>query len=111
VHITPEIVEAVYELLRLTPPFKRWKLPHVDEIKIVLTHKDDHFAEFADSFVLYVSLPNNRDLATLISSVAHEMTHLQDYRHGPTPQLRHGKDFKRLAAQVCRAHGFDPAAF
>ncbi len=42
--------------------------------------------------------------------VAHEMCHMRLWQRKKL-HTHHGKDFQRLAKQVCRFHGFDPKEF
>lgn len=46
---------------------------------------------------------------SLMAAMAHEMVHLHQHRSGMA--VSHGAAYKKLAAQVCRVHGFDPMAF
>jgi len=39
----------------------------------------------------------------------HEMIHLRQYLTGD--HEHHGPRFRRMAARVCAAHGFDPKTF
>ena len=59
--------------------------------------------------VIRVSEAKNGFTVTLLASVAHEMCHLRQERIGD--RSHHGAKFKRMAAQVCRAHGFDLKTF
>jgi hypothetical protein len=113
-HLTPEILVQAYELLRATPPFKRWKLPHADEVEFrVAKLSEPHSAEYTFSNTvahrITVCPVENDTLAELLCAMAHEMTHMRQYAGRPGPS--HGPTFKRLAAQVCRVHGFDEATF
>ena len=56
-----------------------------------------------------VSEANNGLAATLLATLAHEMIHLRQYLTGD--REHHGPRFKRMAARVCAAHGFDPKTF
>ena len=59
--------------------------------------------------VIRVSEAKNGFTTTLLASVAHEMCHLRQEAIGD--RSHHGARFKRMAAQVCRAHGFDLKMF
>src|SRR5690349_18038866 len=38
--LTPDIIEGAYEFLRMTPPFRGWRLPPADEVEFVVSrHK------------------------------------------------------------------------
>ncbi|HET7084601.1 MAG TPA: SprT-like domain-containing protein [Rhizomicrobium sp.] len=47
--------------------------------------------------------------ATLLEKMAHELCHLRQHLIGARDA--HGKTFKSMARQVCKAHGFDPKTF
>lgn len=112
--INHEIVEAVYELLRLTPPFRGWKLPHADEVEFHLMVTEAFFGDHVlenGKHRIRLSVPNHKTLARLTETLAHEMTHMKDAENGGRCTAHHGKRFKRLARTVCRYHVFDPGAF
>lgn len=115
-HLTIEMIELSYDLLRETPPFKRWKLPHSDEIQFDIIEVDTHSADYIlvrdKTHRIRINNKWTGTLAKLIANLAHEMVHLRlesvcqndrDDQHGP--------EFQRLAAQVCRHHGFDRKGF
>lgn len=107
-HLTPEMVEACYELLKLTPPFRRWGLPPGDQLvfRILLsTERYAHFRAQSDgAHEIAVSTAKVVTIDLLVQSLAHEMVHLH------MEQLKlganHGSNFKRFAKQVCRHHGW-----
>lgn len=109
-HLTPDLIEAVYELLRATPPFRRWKLPHADDVEFHVIKSgaiDGDCAYDGDRFTIRLSADRHSMLASTIATMAHEMCHMRY----PRDRAHHGKLFKRLAAQVCAVHGFDPKTF
>lgn len=112
-HVTPELVEASYERLRLTLPFKAWGLPHADDLAFHVTNHKDRYAHFTDengkgNREIGISCLTVRSLYALDMALAHEMVHVKEWL-----ELRakfkgiHGRRFNQLAAQVCRVHGFD----
>lgn len=117
-HLTPALMEATYDLLRMTPPFKRWKLPPGEEIKFLVTCHDDRHGHFTTHVrwkhprigmsVVYV-----KTLQQLTETMAHEMVHLKQWlMDGEKWNDNHdGKQFCRMADQVCRAHRFDRGSF
>lgn len=114
-HLTPEMLEAAYELLRATPPFNKWKLPHADEVEFHVYKKPkvlgDHFVwnDRRDQHVIRINFQHNTTLAVLHETMAHEMCHMHEFRK--YKRTAHGRIFKRLAAQVCRHHGFTLETF
>lgn len=103
------MLESAYELLRTTPPFRNWRLPAVDEVAFHVTR----FAHDADchydgmNFTIRISDHKHATLRELLETMAHEMCHMRY----PNDKAHHGRLFKRLAAQTCRHHGFDPTTF
>lgn len=116
--LTPEMLETLHDFLCTTPPFKKWKLPTSDEIKLVISGGHDYFAKYrwdGKQHVITVSDTAVGHTITLIETYSHELIHLhleikgqESRRGGPSC---HNKYFRRFAAQVCRYHGFDPKAF
>ena len=112
-HLTPEILEAVYELLRVTPPFRGWKLPHADEVRFKvgtgLFVYGQHTACGQSDHEIMLSKDRHETLPMVILTMAHEMVHMHQAQKGNRDA--HGEHFRRYAAQVCRHHGFDAGAF
>jgi phage terminase large subunit len=59
--------------------------------------------------IIRVSEAKNGFTSTLLATMAHEMCHLRQQRLGD--RGHHSASFKRMAARVCRAHGFDLKTF
>ncbi len=113
--LTPDILVGAYEFLRQTPPFKRWKLPHADEVEFAVTHQRGQ-QETGACFVLgdgrqriSLSAKAISHTHTLVAVMAHEMVHL--YCNMMGVRAEHGREFRECAEQVCSHHGFDPGAF
>jgi predicted SprT family Zn-dependent metalloprotease len=49
--------------------------------------------------------------STLMATMAHEMIHLHQHEAGRCTRGHHNAQFRRIAARVCRVHGFDPEGF
>lgn len=112
-HITPETMEAVYRLLCTTLPFRRWNLPHPDELGFrVSAHRDRHAHYRNEKGVkeICVSQVHAEGLDKLTQDVGHEMVHLRLDEVGDS-RVHHGPKFQRLAAIVCRRHGWDLQSF
>lgn len=116
-HPTPELCEHTYELLRMTLPFRRWNLPHADSLEFRVTHCKDRHGHFNSKDGvgwpdITISSYHTKTLAKLTETMAHEMCHIREWqvlrRHW---RGTHGAGFKKLAALVCRRHGFDPDQF
>lgn len=115
-HLTPRILEATYELLRVMPPFNKWSLPDADgvEFHVVVFGNayGDHLAQSNGIPRIRICAKKCRKTADLVSTMAHEMTHLHQRRtDGRRESLPHGPKFKRLARAVCAAHGYELTTF
>lgn len=112
--LTPTTLEASYEFLKALLPFRRWKLPHVDEIEFRVTASEAIHGRYLDGqrhHVISVSAALTGHLVTLLETMAHEMIHLAQALDGTDSENEHNPDFKRRAKLVCRTHGFDPKSF
>lgn len=116
-HMTPELMEAAYDRLRMTPPFKGWNLPSPDDLAFHVKDYKDRFGHFQDMDGtgwknITVSSRHVRSLYTLDEVMAHEMCHVREWQLlGNRFKGDHGPRFRRLADQVCRHHGFDRSRF
>ena len=110
--LTPDLLAAGYDFLRVSDPFRRWKLPHSDELGFHVVRNAGLSADFGveDGIpFIRVSEASNGHTATLLSSIAHEMIHLR--QHLTDDRELHGPRFQRIAARICAVHGFDPKIF
>ena len=116
-HLTPDILVGTYNLLRVTPPFRLWHLPEPEAISFVVG-ADPRLRGYhsvtpgANDHQIMLSVNAISRLDTALPVMAHEMIHLFQHIAGRlTKGGVHNADFHRLAARVCRHHGFDPKAF
>lgn len=123
--LTPETIDASYELLRTTLPFRRWNLPKGDDVvfRVVRSigctpytwaqHLSDRQTTnpFKGQHLIDVNELRVRQLGTLIVTMAHELCHVRESMLISYTGEAHGATFNRLADQVCRHHGFDRGAF
>jgi hypothetical protein len=110
--LTPDVLAAAYDFLRSTPPFKGWRLPESDDVGFHVVRDPNMYADFGMEGgcpVIRVSEAKNGHVATLLATMGHEMCHLRQELIGD--RGHHTAAFKRMAAAVCRAHGFDPKTF
>lgn len=116
-HLTPDMLEAAYELLRTTPPFKGWRLPPSDDIIfcVVTMRKHQDQADWTHTgtrHVIRINARKHATLASLIMTMAHEMCHVREYELGfRRADVMHGALYWRLANSVCKHHGFDKGQF
>ncbi len=110
--LTPDMLAAGYDFLRMTDPLRRWRLPHSDDLGFHVVRHDSLSADFGveqGTPFNRASESHNGHAVTLLASLAHEMIHLRQHLTGD--RELHGPRFRRMAAQVCAAHGFDPKTF
>ena len=116
--LTPEMLEASYDLIKTMPPYWTWKLPDSDEVKFVVCGDPTIFGKcdwVNGEFTISISDKNVGFAVTLLSTMAHEMLHLYEMNAGlhsknATPKS-HSQRFRRLSKQVCKWLGFDPKSF
>lgn len=119
-HITPDIVEAGYELLRKTPPFRGWKLPDGDDVFFSAVPikgarggcQGEHWFDGKNHHVR-VNPRRHKTLGSMLMTLGHEMVHMREAELALRTDVFHGAQFQRMADQVCspRNHGFDRGQF
>ena len=110
--LAPEMLAAAYDFLRTTEPFKNWRLPESDDVGFSVVRDRARYADFGLEKgvpVIRVSEARNGHAATLLATLAHEMCHLRQEMIGD--RGHHSAAFRKMAARVCRAHGFDIKTF
>ncbi len=113
-HLTPEMLEAAYELVRTTPPFKGWHLPAGEEVEFFLSRHRHNAADCQQTngrWRIRVSAHYTGNLDTLLRYMMHEMVHIAQGIKCPSEKAEHGRDFKTRARLVCRVHHIDPKTF
>jgi hypothetical protein len=113
--LTRDNLRAAYAYLSETEPFSRWNLPDADDVTFKVARSAAYFGwhTFDGSHhVIAISGATVHDTATLLATMAHELIHVHEHH---AKQCRraggHSIAFHRWAAQVCRAHGFEPKGF
>lgn len=109
--LTPELLEAAYEFLRCTPPFKRWKLPPGETLKFKITRSIDSRGYAIGVTEIGVSSRNIGRTEALFMVMAHEMVHTHLNMLGRHGRAEHPKEYWRCARLVCKHHGFDVKMF
>jgi len=116
--LTPNVVEAAYDYLRATSPFKGWKLPPGDEVAFTVDcDRVNEAAHYVDGrarlHTIWISAYNVETTDALMQASAHEMIHAyQDgVLHTGSRRVHHNAAFIRLARSVCRYHGWDVRTF
>lgn len=114
-HLTPAMLEASYELLRTTPPFRGWKLPHADDIQFVVSARTGStqgvYYWFKEQHILEINGRLVGSLEMLTRIMTHEMCHLRQQILGAPDRGEHGAMFQKLADQVCKWHPLDRRNF
>lgn len=115
--LSPSILRLAYDLLCATEPFSRWNLPDGEDVTFqVLRTRNVSAQIYTDGTkrpIISISGGTNGHINTVLSSLAHEMVHLHEHRC----KIRfrgadhHGAAFRKWAAQVCEAHGYDLKLF
>lgn len=113
--LTPDVLRAAYEFLSATDPFRSWPLPDSEDVVFKVAKTKDYHGWHdvkRGRHVLAISSSTVGHTASLMATMAHEMTHLYETIAKLTPSnVQHGAAFKKLAARVCKTHGFDPKTF
>lgn len=116
-HIDHDDMVHAYDWLRSKPPFKRWKLPHSDDVEfhcvpLAADAQAEHYVRSDNErHVFRLNPKRHRTIFSVTQTMAHEMCHMREYQLGYRRKGCHGWMFHRLADQVCRHHGFDRGQF
>lgn len=116
--LNPEMLDAAYSFLRLTPPFDRWGLPLPGMVKFEVIRSGDYLGWFISPNDEHDFWPriqiSDRCVGhtdTLLRTMAHEMIHAHQWYTKKDTRSLHNADFRKRAARVCAAHGWDPKLF
>lgn len=116
--LTPAVIGGAYEFLRLTQPFRSWKLPPAGEVEFVVSRHPLEVGYHRGvrrkirSHEIGISERCVGHTNTLLKTVAHEMIHqYQQRQRTETPHTEHNAEFLRLARVVCLRHGWDEKEF
>ncbi len=114
--LTPSLLEAAYEFLRVTPPFRAWRMPAGSYVEFKVSKSREALGTYqlhprSGLHVITISGARISYVSTLMSVMAHEMVHLHQMHHCTTTKSEHNAGFHRLSKIVCRHHGWDPLEF
>jgi hypothetical protein len=113
--LDPDMLEATYNFLKCTPPFKRFKLPDSDDVIFTVGFKHNVLGEYRWFDHQHTITISGRCIGYtdgLIETMAHEMIHLYlEHTNQESYNNAHSMLFRKIAKQVCRYHGFDPKRF
>lgn len=112
--LTAELLQATYDMLRVTPPFNSWNMPDGEDVTFKVS-KDARirgkYQRRAGRHFVWISAASIGHLESLVEVMAHEMIHLHEEAAGMVRSSEHSAVFQKLAARVCKFHGFDPKLF
>lgn len=116
--ITPEMLEGMYDYLNTTPPFNRWNLPDGEDVKFMVSRRTSEYGRYQWKGGKHTITGSKNAIGqtyTLARFMAHEMIHLHLEATGLESRSgglnTHNRAFRKLAAEVCKYHGFDLKAF
>lgn len=114
VRFTAENLQHAYEFLASTPPFRGWGLPDAEDVRFRVVRDPALRGWYNVENGAHVIAVSSRTIGytnNIIATVAHEMIHLYLREVGAEGRGEHGRAFNKLAAQVCRIHGWDTKLF
>ena len=109
-HITKPLLRASYIFIVESDPRLWAAMPDVKDIPFHVFRANTHCAD-TDGYQIRVSQGRNGHAASVLVSVAHEMTHILRRIRGEKDWDTHGEKFNRIARRICKRCGFDPKAF
>lgn len=115
--LTPAMLVAAYDFLATTPPFNGWGLPEGEEIVFKVVRTKRQFAWYqrdGKRHTIAVSAGKVTSSHMLLQALAHEICHLHLAELGMDNRGTvdtHNGAFRNLAAEVCKFHLWDLAAF
>lgn len=113
--LNAEMLAHAYDYFCSSSPFNKWNLPPSEEVKFVVI-RDPHTAGYhkmiGDKHIIGISTGAIGRTHSLMEVMAHEMIHAHQRETSmETKGSAHNAAFNKLAANVCRVHGFDPLLF
>lgn len=111
--VNRDTLRTAYDFLSESPPFNRWNLPDSDDVtfRVVRSKTNYGWHQFdGRRHTIAISSVTVRNTPVLVTTMAHEMIHVHECATC-RPRGEHSKAFRKWAAQVCRAHGFEPKEF
>ena len=116
--LTPELLEGAYLFLKASPPFNKMGLPDPDDVVFKVSLRPDEYGRYqwdGQHHTISMSARSIGQTLTLIKFMSHELIHLYLEDRGRESCNGggdvHNAEFKKIAARVCRYHGFDLKAF
>lgn len=111
-HLTGQILQATYDLLRTLPPFHHWRLPHSSSLIFRVNRSTMTLGTFdVDPPIISLSSVMNKTMQDVLETMAHEMTHLHLERNGKGGHEDHNEGFTNARDEVCLAWGWNKDKF
>jgi hypothetical protein len=107
--VTPQTVQAVYEMLIQLPPFNRWNLPPSKDVNFEVTKDPTCYGEYEpEPHTIRLSSAKLGFLDNVTRTMAHEIIHMRLYIKGSKSWDKHDAVFNNLSHKVATQLGYDP---
>lgn len=107
--VTPQTVQAVYEMLIQLPPFNRWNLPPSKQVNFEVTNDPTCYGEYEpEPHTIRLSSAKLGFLDNVTRTMAHEIIHMRLYIKGSKSWDKHDTVFNNLSHKVAMQLGYDP---
>jgi hypothetical protein len=107
--ITPQTIQAIYEMLIQLPPFNKWNLPPSSKVIFEVTNDPTCYGEYEpEPHTIRISSAKLSFLDHVVRTMAHELIHLRLYMKGSKSWDKHDKVFLSLSSKVALQMGYDP---
>lgn len=111
--VTKKTMEAVYNLLKLFPPFDSWSLPPSSRVHFVLAKEKNLYGRYLPtegSHEHRIGIAPGISMSKFVETMAHEMCHMKQALQGNKSMDDqndwHDREFRKLAKEVCRQLGY-----
>ncbi len=115
IRLTPETLAAAYDYLVSMPPFDEWNLPESGDVKFQVIRSRVVFGQVrwdGKQYHMQISSRMCQRHVMLLTTVAHEITHIHQHSACFMKKNVHDTAFWLLADEVCSHHpDFDRAVF
>jgi hypothetical protein len=117
--LTPRVLQAAYDYLCETDPFRRWNLPDSEDVVFKVNKNPKvfgfYYLDHGGKHTIEASCKSIAHTETLMKLMSHEMIHLHlqitGWETKSTDPNVHNAAFRKFAAQACKHHGWDIKAF
>jgi hypothetical protein len=107
--VTPQTVQAIYEMLIQLPPFNRWNLPPSSKVNFEVTNDQNCYGEYEpEPHTIRISSAKLSFLDHCVRTTAHELIHMRLYIKGSKSWDKHDVVFNELSHKVAIQLGYDP---